>query len=191
MLPDIAIGAIGAALIGAVLTLASLIATKEGKVSDFRQAWIDALRSEISDFLTNISALADSNIITFSDQKERFEKTREQVGKLNKSYYTIALRLNTEEEPSERMKECLVTLSMMAQNYRPEDVAIFSMHRVALIEQSNRLLKNEWVRVKRGEKLYRGYRLGATATLITTFGLVIFAVGDRAEWWQALAHSIS
>lgn len=186
MLPDIAIGAIGAALIGAVIALVGLIATKEGKVSDFRQAWIDALRSEISDFLTNISALADSNMIVFSDSKERFEKTREQISKLNKAYFTIALRLNIEEKPSKRMKECLVTLSIMAQDYDPDDADEFSKNRVALIEQANYLLKNEWVRVKRGERVYRIARFSAIMIIIATIGLIIFALGQRAGWWHGL-----
>jgi len=49
-----AIGPIIAAIIGAVVTLASLIISKESKLSEFRQAWIDSLRQEIADFLSNI-----------------------------------------------------------------------------------------------------------------------------------------
>ncbi|MBS3927686.1 MAG: hypothetical protein KGZ65_03740 [Sphingomonadales bacterium] len=49
-----AIGPIIAAIIGAVVTLASLIISKESKLSEFRQAWIDSLRQEIADLLSNI-----------------------------------------------------------------------------------------------------------------------------------------
>jgi len=49
-----AIGPIIASIIGAVVTLASLIISKESKLSEFRQAWIDSLRQEIADLLSNI-----------------------------------------------------------------------------------------------------------------------------------------
>lgn len=49
-----AIGPIIAAIIGAVVALVSLIISKESKLSEFRQAWIDSLRQEIADFLSNI-----------------------------------------------------------------------------------------------------------------------------------------
>ena len=42
-IPDQAIGAIAAALIAGLISLLGLIISKEQKVSDFRQAWIDAL----------------------------------------------------------------------------------------------------------------------------------------------------
>ena len=47
-LPDVAIGTMIAAFIAGLVSLLSLIISKEQKVSEFRQAWIDALRAEIS-----------------------------------------------------------------------------------------------------------------------------------------------
>lgn len=46
-IPPVAIGAIGAALIAATVSLLGLIISKEQKTSEFRQAWIDALRSDL------------------------------------------------------------------------------------------------------------------------------------------------
>ena len=73
MIPDVAIGAVTAALIGAIISLVGLIVAKESKVSEFRQSWIDALRSELSAFLTNANSVVSSKKIDFKSDKERLE----------------------------------------------------------------------------------------------------------------------
>lgn len=44
---DLSVGAVGAAMIAAFVSFLGLIIGKEQKTSEFRQAWIDALRSEL------------------------------------------------------------------------------------------------------------------------------------------------
>lgn len=48
VVPDAAIGAIAAASIAGLLAFLSLIIAKENKTSEFRQAWIDSLRLDLS-----------------------------------------------------------------------------------------------------------------------------------------------
>jgi hypothetical protein len=57
--PDAAIGATVAALIAGTVSLLGLIISKEQKTSEFRHAWIDALRSDLTAFLTQINAIHD------------------------------------------------------------------------------------------------------------------------------------
>ena len=53
-IPDVAIGAVVAALIAAIVSLLGLIISKEQKTSEFRQAWIDALRSDLTHLIHRI-----------------------------------------------------------------------------------------------------------------------------------------
>jgi hypothetical protein len=56
-IPDAAIGAIGASIVAATVSLTGLTVTKEQKISDLRQAWIDALRGELSELLEHAHAI--------------------------------------------------------------------------------------------------------------------------------------
>jgi hypothetical protein len=47
-IPDQAVGAVIAAIIAGSIALLGLIISKEQKVSEFRQQWIDALRQDIA-----------------------------------------------------------------------------------------------------------------------------------------------
>jgi hypothetical protein len=53
----IAIGAIAAALIAGLIFLLSLVISKEQKISDFRQEWINSLRSEIAALIAHANAI--------------------------------------------------------------------------------------------------------------------------------------
>lgn len=176
MIPDIAIGAIGAALIGAMISLVGLIVAKEAKVSEFRQSWIDALRTELSAFMTNVNAVADARSLGFKDDTERFEKLQPFYSKLNEAYYLVALRLNSNEDHSFKLKACMVQISSMVVKPASFDQKTFDEARVAFINTSNQLLKAEWKRVKEGEKAYRYTRwaaLGAVIALMALAGLAI------------------
>jgi hypothetical protein len=170
MLPDIAIGAIVAAIIGALITLVGLIVSKESKVSEFRQAWIDSLRAELSSYLTNLSAVADARVIDFKDARERFEKLQPFYSKLNESYYMIAFRLNATEKPSEDLKSCMVRLSTAIRENNVDGNIIEGL-KVEFINISNKLLKTEWKVVKLGE---RGFR--ATKWIIASFLIILIVL---------------
>jgi hypothetical protein len=47
-LPAVAVGAIGTSIIAAMVSLVGLTVSKEQKVSELRQAWIDALRDDLA-----------------------------------------------------------------------------------------------------------------------------------------------
>lgn len=175
MIPDIAIGAIAAAGIGALISLLGLIVSKESKVSEFRQAWIDALRSELSSFMSNVNAVMETRDLTFVDANKRFETLQPYTGKLNESYYMVAFRLNGEEETSKKLKSCMIRILKILLNDGLFNSEEFETQRVNFITLSNCLLKEEWNRVKSGEAVYRGTRWIASIVLMFLIGLGAFA----------------
>lgn len=179
MIPDIAIGAIAAAIIGALISLVGLIVAKESKVSEFRQAWIDALRGELALFMSNANAVLDTRELTFSSANKRFDTLQPYTTKLNESYYLVALRLNAEEESAKKLRACMVSILKSLGGTEDLDMAEFEKARVAFINASNFLLKEEWKRVKSGEMVYRGTRWIAAIALFVLLALGAVAVLTR------------
>lgn len=180
MIPDIAIGAVGAAVIGALITLVGLIISKESKVSEFRQAWIDSLRIELSTYLANVTAVADARGIILNDTTERFERLQPYYDKLNSSYYMIAFRLNPQEETSKKIKKIMVELSIIINSTSKIDLEKFEDCRIKLINLSNELLKKEWKVVKQGERVFKATRIAIAfmlASLMVATLALAFARG--------------
>lgn len=172
MLPEIAIGAIVAAIIGAMISLVGLVVAKESKVSDFRQAWIDSLRAEFASFASNLNVLSDSNVLEFDSPKERFDKLKDNTSKLNEAYYRVALRLNVTEESSARVRASMVKLATAVKSPETFSKTDFDREQVEFIAASNLLLKEEWKRVKAGERAYRWTGRMAAATIIVLFAAI-------------------
>lgn len=179
MLPEIAIGAIVAAIIGAMISLAGLIVAKESKVSEFRQAWIDSLRAELASFASNLNALSDANVIDFDDAKDRFETLKDHTSKLNESYYSVALRLNVDEPSSVGVRSSMVSLARAVNNPAAFVKADFDSEQVEFIRVSNALLKHEWKRVKAGEKVYRVTRWVAVGTIFLLSLIMFVMIGTN------------
>lgn len=172
MIPDVAVGAIAAALIGAIISLVGLIVAKESKVSEFRQSWIDALRVELSAFLSSANAAVDAQKLSFKNDTERFKTLQPFYQNLNENYYLIALRLNSKEDNSKNLKACMIGISAFVKD-SGSDFDFFESRRVDFINISNALLKEEWTRVKAGEPVYRISRwIAAVATLVLLVAVV-------------------
>ncbi len=180
MIPDVAIGAVVAALIGAMISLVGLIVTKEAKVSEFRQAWIGELRGEFATFITQINHLEDASKIQFTSTQDAFEKTRDGLSKLNEAYFTIALRLNTDEQHAKNIQASMISLMVLVQD-KKRDEDIFQQQKVKFIGFAGQLLKHEWVRVKVGEGAYIWTRRAAAATVVVLFLLVAVVATGRLD----------
>lgn len=158
------LGAMFTALIAGFFTFANLIASKENKVSEFRQEWINSLRDSISCYissLTYLSTLYKHNSEMSDVKKDRFEMARgveEVYSKVNESYNDIIFRINE----SERSKEgksingaFLTALHETRQHYNKNEFAKARAACDSLREATKPLLKLEWKRVKNGEINYR------------------------------------
>lgn len=96
-IPDIAIGTIAAALIAGLVSLLGLIISKEQKTSEFRQAWIDALRTELSAVIAHANAIHGAKAADFKTPAELWKDVRDDYVGINEATARIRLRLNPNE----------------------------------------------------------------------------------------------
>jgi hypothetical protein len=152
MITSLSIGAVGAAIVAAIISLVGLIVTKEQKISEFRQQWIDSLRTEITNYLTNINAISDALGVPYGNQTEKVKALSDLYSELNRSHFMITLRLNEEERFSAAVLGCMkdfTDLSGDETNFRSAEQRK-SIEKRFLVA-SKLLLKHEWNRVKKGE----------------------------------------
>lgn len=149
----VAFGVIIAALITASVAFLGLIISKEQKTSEFRQAWIDALRSELTIFLSHINAVVDGSSATYGSEGDRTKDLLEKYAALNEANFAIQLRLNPDEQKS---KEIISLMSRFHQLYTAGHLTPDKVRPIeaSLLHCSRVLLKEEWTRVKRGEPLF-------------------------------------
>lgn len=160
----IGLGAVVAAIITAIISFINLVASKDQKTSEFRQQWINDLRSDISEYLSSVNIvsceahlyqqLQGKDGITGELLKEFAEKVSSPMGKAFEVFHSVQLRLNTKDD-----KELLQAFENMNGLF---DNAIDKMSDTkkveeiteSIISKSQFLLKQEWKRVKRGEVSY-------------------------------------
>ena len=148
---DASIGAVGAAIMGAVVSLLSLIISKENKTSEFRQAWIDSFRSDVAEAISSASLLN----AFFSNNKysEASPDFLTAWSRTSAAFARIELRLNVTEPDHEAMATLIRRAEMMIKsgsvgNYSRTVAEELQDEVVAL---SQRIMKYEWDRVRSGE----------------------------------------
>ena len=162
-LPDIAVGAVSAALIAGLVSLLGLIVSKEQKVSEFRQAWIDALRSEISALIAHAQAIHAVHIAGFGSAQEAWKTARDDFFGINEAASSIRLRLNPKEEAAQAVLGQISALEeVFAPGQLPRQQEILRIEK-ELVSAAQALLKKEWQRVQDGERVYRIARFAALA----------------------------
>ncbi|HEX8453499.1 MAG TPA: hypothetical protein VF647_15460 [Longimicrobium sp.] len=177
-IPDVAVGAIVAATITGLLSLLGLIIAKEQKVSEFRQAWIDALRSELAELLGHINAMYQGEAILTDDPAGRWTRVREDYVGANKNISSIRLRLNPKE--SEDILKTLSDLETAFNSRKPLMHLDLVQLEKNLLDQAKLLLKTEWIRVRKGEIVYRVAR--ATALAVVCVCLISIAAYLASMW---------
>ena len=169
MLPDVAVGAVVAALIAGLVSFLGLIVSKEQKTSEFRQAWIDNLRNNLTDFLTQINTIHDAVKINYKDHAEKLAALRPHYSSLNNSTFNILLRVNSHEKIS---KALLDDMGQFNELMRDESKLTFdNIRRIEenFISNANALLKSEWRRVKLGEPAFQIAKIAAFFVVIGSF----------------------
>jgi len=167
------------------------VLSKDQKTSEFRQAWIDALRVDIADFVSKNLAFVDAI---------KIEGTRPNAGEgLGKYIHSecfkemldveatrarILLRLN----PMEHVK----LIQLVNNVYGKSDVTKQDEHQSlskrveALIHESQEVLKYEWGRVKTGEPIFRITKWVALATALAAIVAAVWYFTDHWEIAYAL-----
>ena len=172
-LPPLAIGAITAALITGLVSFLGLIISKEQKVSEFRQAWIDSLRSELAALISHANAIHGAGMAKLGSSSETWKVVRDDFVGINNAAANIRLRLNPKEEQAKAVLGKVEELEQALAPDRPMDYSEINRVEQELVAAAQVLLKNEWLRVRRGERAYRLAK--AAATLVVFGGLFILA----------------
>lgn len=180
-IPDAAVGTVIAALIAGIVSLLGLTISKEQKTSEFRQAWIDSLRSDLTAFLTHINAIHDAIQVKYTDHAKKVETLRPLYVALNTSTFNILLRVNPIEAKSKRLLN-----AMEAFNSLTADEAKLTTENIRGVEAeflaaSQALLKSEWRRVKSGEWTFKVAKLLALSLVLST--LVAGSFMAVRAWW--------
>lgn len=190
----VAVGAIAAALIAGFFSFLNLITSKEQKISEFRQQWINELRQEISDHTAAVTYLSiaygayrekhpnDKDLLDFHDS------VRESYETVVRTFTSILLRINPNEKNKKLAainSEFLEALHEARKLFNDVDLKKSRLQCNVIREKSIPLLKEEWRRVKQGEQTYRISK--TVAALILLSGLV--AGGVALYRSSTLIHS--
>jgi hypothetical protein len=154
-----AIATIIAALIAAAISFVNLTLNKEQKTSEFRQAWIDALREDLAVFFAATRAFirASQEVVEAKDASQPLAMTKEKISELRyqvaETQYRIRLRLNLKECEHEELLRLMKAAIDKQQGFltgagTPED-ALQAVEIAA--DYAPQILKAEWERVKKGE----------------------------------------
>lgn len=148
--------AVIAALVSAIVAFAGFVLTKEAKISEFRQAWIDGLRAEISDLLATFWSIHYTLSIAKTDQNATIDKATTASSELYRLRAKIRLRLNNLEIDSARINQSIDDLPGMQPGTTAGllDYQAVKRSSQSVIDASAVVLKSEWKRVKRGEPAF-------------------------------------
>lgn len=150
-----AVATIIGASIAASIAFLGLIVSKEQKTSEFRQAWIDALRNELATYLSRINSAYETAQAGFEDPKESWKVVREDMVELTEASSKIRLRLNSDEEPSAAIVATIKGIDVLFDPYNtPQKPQKIDDLQIQLVSQGRIVLKEEWERVKRGERTF-------------------------------------
>jgi hypothetical protein len=186
----VSIGAATTAIIAGLFSYLALVIAKEHKTSEFRQAWVDALREEVADLI------ASARIICYKvvNLEERYgdranipvaEVTNaicEPYEKASIAYNRILLRLNPKNENSAAL---IKALNQVDDATRKGEFERLLDDLRPVRENAQAVLKEEWERVKKGEKVYVWSKrvLGALMAigLLGLVGLALFSIVQRTS----------
>jgi len=164
------VGAVVVALIAGGISLVLAVLAKDQKTSEFRQAWIDALRDDVSKLTGHVTTVTHQlRVINKEDREEIrsfFFSRHAEFIEISTIVSRIRLRLNKGEHT--KLISLVSELDSLADN-----TAAFEFRVEAVIAEAQDILKSEWNRVKRGEPSYRILKgVSGSALLCSVVGAV-------------------
>lgn len=190
MTDDLMIPALTALVVGFVAGVVSLVVsilTKDQKTSEFRQNWIDALRSDVSQLTSHLAVVNTmSEVVRALTDSER----RDYLVSLQKDFLEAAmlqsrirLRLNPDEHQT--------LISLVSQTDGIGQSEQLMRERVESITvAAQEILKEEWERVKKGEPSFVWLKnISKIAFIFVLIALaaagtaIAWAYGSSQSWW--------
>lgn len=159
-----AVATVLAALVAGGIARANLIASKESKISEFRQAWIDAVREDLAILFASTRVMlraAHEAASAIGAQQGQFPKEKVADARHNaaETYHRVRLRLNAGQTDHKNLRDFLHKMMNDLQSFASNRDGIsaadvtMSVEVAAMYAES--VLKNEWEAVKKGEAAYR------------------------------------
>ncbi|EJD6584497.1 hypothetical protein M0L63_RS17485 [Providencia rettgeri] len=161
------------AILAGVVSIVGLVISKEGKISEFRQLWINDLRSSLIKLNKNMFLLQEMHI------KEMHEsEIMNQKANVKESISEVYLRINMSKPNKEEIDLINIIESIKSQLTHIPKLGLFECYETELTNKSASVLKREWKRVKKGEVIYRFWTYIFTSMFfITILYLIISLMG--------------
>lgn len=193
------LAAITVALTAGGISLVGLVIAKEGKTSDHRQAWIDALRKELADYYAGVvETVYTVKALQSEGTKHTAQEEMKAVAESYRRYATaetsIRLRINaTDSSPAlhKLNSELLGSITKIEDLFGSSEFKAFKESEAImdeagkLIATSAKILKLEWERVKAGERWYRWMKWLSAAVMLGSFCGIAY-VGFRGTDAKAM-----
>ncbi len=146
-----------AALLSSSLALLGLTVGKDGKVSEFRQEWIDGLRADVAEYIANIRQILQIRAAVHYKRRDEQQGDAEidaATLRLNELSSRIRLRLAPEKDSSKKLIDAMKKLDELARGIDLTGNTLWPQ--VHVVEKATSdLLEEAWERVKTGECNYR------------------------------------
>lgn len=186
------LGAVTAAFVTGIFSYLALVISKENKVSELRQEWIDELRKELAEFFASViaveykirtlSAVYHPNKIPPAEQdKAIFEPYLMGLIAINRALQ----RLHTEGKTNAQSAAVVAEIEKIRRLFLENKFREGRDHVDATRSVAQVLLKSEWERVKKGEPTFYWSKRAFGAVLTVSFlGLCVLLI-----WGMFLAPS--
>lgn len=164
------------AVLAGVVSIVGLVITKENKISEFRQLWINDLRNSLVKLSKNMFILQCMH----AENAPRAGITNQSIN-VKESISEVYLRINKLNPNKEELKliDVIEELDYFIGAYGNKDYNDLDKK---LIHASASVLKSEWTRVKNGEKKYRFWtKLFTCMFFAVPFYLFIINLPDFIE----------
>lgn len=170
-----------AAFLAAVIALVNMLNSKDQKTTEFRQAWINGLRGHITDFAAQARLIAaavqtakryDPNVFTRDSKAyESYSSNRELI---STAYYAIRLHFKPGDPDLRKLEGPMNKILSLLSKPSSLEFSKITPALDELTDESRRILKKEWTRVKAGENTYRFTRYAALLIVITSLTGAVF-----------------
>ncbi|HSY03628.1 MAG TPA: hypothetical protein VK819_15805 [Acidobacteriaceae bacterium] len=165
---------IGASIAAGVAFL-GLVVSKEQKTSEFRQAWIDALRDDLATYLSRINSAYDAARAGFKERSELWKVVREDMVSITGASTRVMLRLNSDEKPSAAILETIKRIdALFDPGAHPEKPQQIDDLQIRLVSEGRIVLKEEWERVKRGERIFMISKWASLTVIVLAVSALIW-----------------
>ena len=172
----IASATVFAAFIGGIVALTSTVIAKEQKISEFRQAWIDAFRNDVVELIacgTQVAALTSLTEVNASKHVENSFQARA-------NYFALAARINLRFNSGDGLD--LMSTIMRTHNIDTKNISTSLMNEMTringeIMELSQEIISIEWEKIKKGELLSRFFISSGKVLIVaalSAFFILIF-----------------